>query len=737
MKRPLAQFAVPALFGVLTIHPLQALAEQQDLPAPETGKKVDTLATVTVSAQKRQEDAQTVPVSVSAIGSEQLEQMHATQLSDYVNYAPSVQMISSGSPGTGAVAVRGITPLGTNSAVSTYIDETPLGSSTFFAAAVNNVVDLLPYDVESFQIFRGPQGTLWGAGAFGGVIQYVMRQPDLETPRYRVGGDVFGLDGSGKLGFGTRASASVPLIPGTLAASISLTRQYTPGYVDNVLTGEKNQNDYGQTAGRFALKWQATDALGVSLSAIKQRSRADGLGYVSVEPDTLRPVYGRTKNDNFVDEVDNRDLDYLSGTINWDLGWADFTSATGYSETDYHAITDMTASYGPLLSLLGAPGSDSAFISDLRLYKTTQEFRLASKPADHFEWLLGAFYTSENSRNYQILTAQRPDRSSVAGLDPLANASLPSEYKEYALFANGTWKFNDAFDISAGLRQARNKQSFEQLISGSLSGNGAMQGNSSENITNWSIGPRWKINPSTMIYARVATGYQPGGPNVAIPDVPASVKSSTLTNYEIGLKSTLLDRRLTLDAAVYDIEWDKIQVSAISGGVSYLVNGGTARSKGAEFSLAYLPTAGLRFGLNGAYTRATLTGDIPAVGGASGDTLPFAPKWGGSATVDYTAPLQGNWSAHIGGGLRYVGERSTKVSRAAGGQPLPSYTSVDLNADIANERWTFRVFVKNLTNSDAWVNASSQANALTGQIDTVRGVTLQPRMAGIGFDLAF
>ncbi|MBN8887690.1 MAG: TonB-dependent receptor [Rudaea sp.] len=730
------RFAIPTLVSAFALLAVAAHAADDVTKPADSNNPDNTLAPIIVTAQKRSEDVQSVPISISVIGSEQLEQMHATQLSDYVNYLPGVQMITSGTPGLGAVAMRGISPLGSNATVSTYIDETPLGSSSFYARSAGNVLDLLPYDVESFQALRGPQGTLWGAGALGGVIQYVTRQPDLDQFSMRVGGDVFGLDGSGGLGVGARASLNAPLIPGQLGLSVSLARQNTPGYIDNHRTGESDQNSFSQTAGRVALRWKATDDLTISLAAIKQKIDGDNNANVALDPLTLQPIYGKRYNNNYVPEPTTRDLDYFTATVNWDAGFADFVSATSYSQTIQRGVQDATMTYGVLFPAFGQPAPGlSDFRLKLNLYKVTQEFRLASKSDDRFEWLVGTFYTNETSRNYQRASAEKFDGTPIPGLDPLALAQLPSSYKEYALFGNVTWKFNDKFDIGAGLRWARNEQEFTQISSGSILPTTITPGSSAETVRTWSVGPRWHLTPDTMLYARVATGYQPGGPNVVLPGVPATVGADTLTNYEFGLKTSLIDHRLILDAAVFNIDWKKIQVSASNNVATYLVNGGTANSKGLEFSALYTPVNGLRLGLNGAYTDAKLTENVPAVGGLDGDRLPFIPKWSGSATADYSFPLSGSWTMRVGGGLRYVGDSYTMVNHSPLALPMDSYAAVDLNADIANDRWTVRFFVKNATNKNVYVSLSPIQNGGTGAISQVSGTPLQPRIVGVGFDL--
>jgi outer membrane receptor protein involved in Fe transport len=241
-----------------------------------------------------------------------------------------------------------------------------------------------------------------------------------------------------------------------------------------------------------------------------------------------------------------------------------------------------------------------------------------------------------------------------------------------------------------------------------------------------------------MIYARVATGYQPGGPNVAITGVPPSVNSDTVTNYEIGIKTLFDDRRWLIDADVFKINWHDIQVGAqAANGVGYITNGGTAHSQGLEFSTLYTPIQGLRLGLNVAYTEAVLTQDIPSVEGFSGDSLPNIPKWAGSVTADYTMPVGGQWQARFGGGVRYIGDTETQFPSNPQAFPLASYSVVDLNAGVFDDRWNIRFYARNVANKQAYINENPIQNAATGAVTQVSGVPLQPRTVGIGIDLKF
>ena len=713
-------------------------AQAQDAAKPDSSDQ-STLGTIIVTAEKRSEDIQQVPMSIGVIDASTLDNLHATSLNDYAGYIPGFTVIDGGSPGQATLGVRGISPLSAGSTVATYVDETPLGTSSNYGRGSNSVLDLLPYDLQSVELLRGPQGTLYGAVALGGVLRYVTKAPDLDQWSWRVGADAFTTEGGSDAGYGGRFGVNAPIVPGTLALSASVARQDSPGYTDNVRTGEKDQDSYSQQAAHLQLLWKANDDLSVRLQAIQSKNDTDSNSVTALDPISLKPVYGDLKNDNYVKEPYRKEVDYLNATVNWNLGFADFVSATSYSEQEQHTALDASLVYGVLFPLFGLPSPGVSVVTyDLKLYKTTQEFRLTSKADGPVEWLVGGFWTNENSKQNQAASAQNFDLSPIAGLDPLAVIALPSTYKEYAVFGDLTYKFNTTFDVTGGVRYAHNKQTFEQISSGALVGGAAtVTGLSSEDVLTWSFSPRMHLTPDQMVYVRIATGYQPGGPNVSTPGVPQSVNASRLANYEVGWKAMFDDNRWMLDVAAYDVEWEDIQVSAAANGLAYLANGGTARSSGFEFSTLYSPVAGLRLGLNGAYTDAKLTEDIPSLGGVNGDRLPSIPKWAASATADYSWQVFNDWTGRVGGGLRYVGSTFSGLENTTGSYPQDSYSVFDLNADLSNDHWTFRLYAKNLADERVYTNLSALPNALTRVVNKVTGVPLAPRTIGIGFDYRF
>ena len=720
---------------LLAVVPVASRAQQT---TPDTETDAQALGTVVVTAEKRSEDVQEVPMSISVIGAEQLEQMHATQLTDFAGYLPGFIVQDGGAPGQAILALRGIPPVSAGSTVATYIDETPLGTSSNYGAGSAIILDLLPYDFQGFEVLRGPQGTLYGATSLGGLVRYTTKAPDTEHTTARFGADMSSISGGGDLGFGAHGAFNVPLSPGKLALSVSAAHQDTPGFIDNVRTGKKDQNESTQDAGRAALLWTPTEDVSFELQAILQRTDADSSSAVALDPVSHQPIYGSLKDDNYIPEPFRRDVDFYSATLNWNLGWADFVSATSYAETDSHVTTDASLIYGVLFPLFGAPSAGiSTFTNDLKLYKATQEFRLASKPDDRIEWLAGAFWTSESSQQNQLASAREFDGTPIAGLDPLAIAGLPSTYDEYAFFGDLTYKFNTMFDVTGGVRWAHNSQDFAQISAGAILPTTVTPGSSSESVFTYSFTPRLHFGEDSMAYLRIASGYQPGGPNVVLPDVPPSVDASKLTNYELGIKSTFDEHRWLVNVAVFDIDWKNIQVSASNGVAAYLANGGKAESKGLEFETLWMPISGLRLGFNAAYTDSSLSDDVPGIGGLAGDRLPGIPKWSGSVTADYVFPVGGGWSGRVGGGIRYLGSRDSDIASSPYTIPLKSYAAADLNADVSNDRWTIRLYVKNLTDKRVYTNASAIINAADGSISQVRAVPLTPRTIGIGFDLSF
>ena len=698
---------------------------------------------IIVTAQKRAENVQDVPASVSVVGAARLESFHSTQLTDIAASVAGVQIDSGGTPGQTIISLRGVAPIGPGQTVGTYLDDTPVGSSSLYTRAGEFTLDLLPYDIDRIEVLRGPQGTLYGASSIGGLLKYATKPVDLEDFGARAGADLFDVAHGGGTGWAARGAVNVPLVAGKLGLTASYGYQHTPGYIDNIVTGEKDQNDFSQQAGRVALRWEATPDISVRLSAIYQKIDSDDNATTLLFDTPAQDAVAGYANNNLVDQPFRKEFQYYSATADWNLGFATLTSATSYSETETTQVQDGSGDFAVLFPIFGAEVGKSPFRLDLDLTKWTQEVRLTSPTGGTLEWLIGGFYTHEKSNNEQTARAQTMDGAPIPGIDPFAVVRLPSTYEEYAAFGNVTLRLSDWFDVSLGLRYAHNAQDYTQISFGPLfqllGGDQLNPGDSSESVFTYSVSPRFHLSEDVMVYGRVATGYRPGGPNAILTGFEKpEVSSDRLTNFEIGLKSEFLDRRALINVALFYMDWKDIQITVLCPGVSgcsYLDNAGTASSQGVELTMALRPTAGLSVGFNAAYTDAKLTDDAPTVFGVDGDVLPRIPKWSASVTAEYSAPLAGDWIAGVGGAVRFVDDRVTAFSLSPTRRRIEGHTAVDANASVSNERLTFRLFAKNLFDSKGL--QSVIPNSDISGTPYLAGTRLQPRTVGLAADIRF
>lgn len=739
----LALMMVPALAAqaqepAATPSPTPAVT-QKDQPAPDstTENPPSFAETITVTANKREEDVRKVAASVSVVDEDHLSNLGAKQLTDFAGYVPGLNVTSSGTPGQTTISLRGIAPISSGATVATYVGEAPLGSSGIYQRATIFALDLLPDDVERVEVLRGPQGTLYGAGAMGGLLKYVPRDPDLATRQFHVSGGLSAVESGDNRGT-FALSANLPAASKNFALRASYARNELPGYIDNSVDGRKNINDGTQESGRVAMLWQASDKVHFKLDLMRQTIDSDNNALVALDPGTLKPLHGDLVNEVFVDEPFKKDLDLFMATLDWDLGWGTLTSATAYSDATTDQRQDATILVGALPLLIGRPPGQAFFDLGIGLDKVTQELRFTSTAKGRYDWQFGGFYSHEHANNTQVIRVTDNSGNPVPVVDPAAILALPSNYEEIAVFGNGTYRLNDQFALDLGARYSRNKQDFAQdVTAGILVPLGRTPGKSDEDVFTWSLGPRFNFNPNAMVYARIATGYQPGGPNVALPGVPPSVDASRLTSYELGLKSQTADHRWLFDVSGYNIDWTDIQIGAAVGATSFLVNGGKATSQGLELSTAWRATDSFRIGLNGAYTDATVSNDVPSLSGKDGDHLPYIPKLSYSVTADYFLTLSGNWSTHFGAGYRWIDDRKSSLDSNPAALPLKSYGALDLNADVFNALWTVRLFARNVTDERAYQTMTAIDNLVLGGHHSVSAAPIEPRTIGLQLGINF
>jgi outer membrane receptor protein involved in Fe transport len=344
---------------------------------------------------------------------------------------------------------------------------------------------------------------------------------------------------------------------------------------------------------------------------------------------------------------------------------------------------------------------------------------------------VGGFFTHESSTIRQTLPSFLIPSDALTPLPSFEDADLGAIYREGAAFGQVTWHFNPQFDLTLGGRWSENRQQANESVGGLLVNPPQFTGgNSTGTDFTYSVAPRWHISDSTLAYARVATGYRPGGPNALPPNVPAGVateyQADTTTNYELGTRTSFLDNRMSIDVAAFLINWRKIQLFEFVNNFGINANGGTATSKGLEWTFGLSPVTGLNFLLTGAYIDAYLTADAPAAGGTDGDALPYAPKWSTSLDGSYTWHAAGDFDGFAGATWSYIGSRindfqatTTVVGGAIVFVPdpratLPSYNTVNLRAGLENARWSFEVYIKNVGDTRGITSYGSQGTPSFG-----------------------
>ncbi|MDQ2762585.1 MAG: TonB-dependent receptor plug domain-containing protein, partial [Pseudomonadota bacterium] len=673
---------------------------------------------VVVTAQKREENLKDVPVPVSVVQTKALVQSNQVLLKDYVNSVPSFSL----TPVIGSeqsLSIRGVTTGGQAvPTVGILVDDIPFGDSTRIY-----VPELDPGDLERIEVLRGPQGTLYGSNAMGGLLKYDTIQPSTDAMHASLAAGLSGVQNGDTVGYNVRGSINAPL-GDRLALRVSAFDRLDPGYIDNVLLGKRAVNQATYYGGLAALKWSPIDDLSVTLRGLYQHSHEDASSDVDAGLGDLK------QNEVAGAGVADRSLQAYSATINGKAGIFNLVSLTGYSIDDTTNHNDLSARFSGLMQhLYGVGGAILSFPSNTK--KFSQEVRASFPVFNHLDATAGLFYTHENLNDLSYFQAVVPTSGQVVQNyvryhDPL------STYEEYAAFGNLDYHFNDKFDVQLGLRGSHINNVFapyDQWPGFTYRGQPGVTPQVIPGITataspvNYLVTPRYRFSPDAMVYFRFATGYRPGGANPGSPNgVPLTYAPDQTKNYELGVKADFLDNHLSIDTSIYYIDWSNIQIQlqlpvcadpnlCPNAGQLYEGNGGSAKSEGVEFQATLRPFSGLT--LNGyvSYDDAVLTQDFPAgTYGKSGDRLPFTPKISWRLEATERVRIAEGTDLSFGGDVAYVSDRICIFQGVNGDgvtypprDTFPSYTVVDLRAGLSHGSWTYTAYVTNALDERALI----------------------------------
>jgi outer membrane receptor protein involved in Fe transport len=703
----------------------------------DAGHDTTVVGAVVVTAEKRTERLQDVPMAASVISGSQLISTQATTLQDVVNATPGLQLISA-TPITNELVIRGISVgAGINTSVATYVDDIPYTADGPFALGATSAPNFDTYDLARIEVLRGPQGTLYGANALGGLLKYVTNAPDPSRYSASFLTGVDSVDHSGQTGWEAHGMVNLPL-GDNAALRIVGDDTFFPGYIDDPSRGVKDINDIRRDGVRASLLWEPTPTLSFRLSANYQNLTAGDDGTEDVSAATLKPLFGDLTQERALPQPLSESNQIYNGTINWNLGFATLVSSTSYTKTNTAFQADETAELGPLTPIFFGRNLGVAATVTAPVQTFTQEVRLSSPGNQKLEWIAGLYFDDQWANDSQaIVPADLTTGQLLNNLSPnLDSANAATTYLEYAGFGDLTYHFTSAFEVTAGGRFSSNNQTFHEVTAGLLGGANDIHQDSNQSVFTYSVDAKYRFNPDIMTYARIATGFVPGGPNDIVigATVPATFRSSTTTNYEAGVKGSAAEGRFTYDFDVFDVEWQDIQLDAIVNNSEFITNGGAARSDGVEGGVGFVPVQGLTLSLNGAYTNARLTQNTPAsFGGLAGDRLPLSPYFAGTAAISYERPLWADVSGFAGLEWHYNGERLSEFEDGLPRQDLPAYSVVDLHAGLRLHNFTLTAYVKNA--GDVRIINVSPVELIAGS--PLSAVVAQPRTIGVQLGAKF
>lgn len=726
----------------LGVLPLNAALAQDE--ADEDGAL--GLEEVIVTASRREESLQDTPLAVTAIVPGDLAESGLVRLREVIEYSPGVHYAGGGLPSGNTVTMRGVAQLGRISTVGIYLDEIPLGSSTSFAAGPSLQFDGVQGDIQRIETIRGPQGTLYGSSAMGGVLRYITKDPSENDFEANFSGEYMDV-AHGSSSNNLTGRVGIPIVDDRLGFSVAAYREDWGGFIDRIAaspTGAATDVDaYERTGVISKLNANVTDRFSASLQFVDTHIESTGANTVAVAGPPYELVNGPYNTDEGANTLQD-DFTIAGLTLKYDFDGAQLVSSTSWQDRSNTNSADLVATFGGLIDLLegNTPGTTTAayFTGELATERFVQELRLDSTTDGPMEWTVGAYYSTEDSGNIQTLQG---GPTGFLALD----VDLASGLDEVATFGNLTYFLSDQFDIGAGVRVAWIDSSVSLTDGPGLIVANLPETTSSDTVDTYSFTARYRPNDDLSLYGRIASGYRPENANLPLLDVngnnaaPPIIETDTLWSYEVGAKGVTAGGQLGYDVAVYYIAWDDPQVVTFVNGAS---TGGNANSDvtayGFEASATWVPVSGLSITPAISYTHSTLDDDETAAFGAlAGEELPLLPEFTASVRATYDFTVASKYDAFVVGGLRYVGERNTGFQGGTADDgtvvtplivnfDLESYLVADLGIGMRFGNVTTTLFGNNLFDEYGFTGGS--ARPTVGGVRATANV-LQPRTIGI------
>lgn len=692
---------------------------------------ISVLEEMVVTATKRSQSIQDTSMSITALGEEEIERRSLVSMSDYLSSIPGVNA-QAFAPGANKIIMRGVgAGLFEDATVAMYFGEVPVNVLSPNSAVTGSLTDLKLVDIERIEVLRGPQGTLYGSGSMGGAVRNIPAAPDLTE-----------LGGKLNVGYSNTADAggsntkitgtiNIPLIEDELGLRIVAYNYDNSGYIRNIGASDpatvafanlhgatvSNNDQAGSSeysGARATLLWQPNDQLKISLMALTQELDQDGLlrhnlalGAYEANPLDVQPLDSRGEF-----AADSTDIYNL--VVEYDFGSVSLLSSSSWLDGLTERVFDLNR-FIPLAAAIRDEWGREGFV---------QEVRLNSHWEGPLQFVGGIYY--EDLESYRAAKSEWIGNDALCcdflgPIDPdnvfTLNDGVTIEQK--AIFGEVSYEINEQLMATIGGRWFDYSRDNSELRSGAFNGGVSTSRilDSDETGTNFMANITYTPNDDALIYAQWSQGFRLGRPasvapasvcdtnndglldGTSVPVDAGDLGSDTLDSYESGAKLTLLDNRLTLNAAIYRIKWNGIPVSvnAIpSCGFQVQINAGEAVSKGVEFESTYYLTEGLRVNLGGSYINAELSKDSASLG-PKGTRMPGAPEWNASAGFQYEFVMGGR-DAFWRTDYAYIGGYQDDI--AATFPEVGGYGTLSMRAGINFDQLNLELYGTNLTNVD-------------------------------------
>ena len=729
------------------------------------------LEEIIVTATKREERLQDIPMSVSVLGQDTLEIAGIIDSRGIAESIPGITFSQAANNFNSAFIVRGIgTALNQDnlaSPVAVYLDEMPM-----MASKSTLKMDFSLFDAKQVEVLKGPQGTLFGAGTLAGAVRIISNKPDPNGFSYKLMTDIGSTSGEMRQQY--NGMVNIPISDNAAVRLVAYASE-DDGWIKNITTGADPTNKVSSMGFRAALGWQVNDRFNANFTYILQETEVD-------DGATINPALGEDTRLGLGNEKSEIEVQKLNMTLVYDFGFAELTSSTNFSENDGTMDADLSNIFGNTFPFfLHREPDDEAFV---------QEMRLVSNSDSRLDWVLGAFYLDRETDVIEAFyTSQAFADSrggtiggtiSTLGVDNafIYGGPVPNSYEETAFFGELGYQLTDSLKATLGFRTGDMENANSRPAGGSsalmsflgpvvFSGSGATSftpvpyqagtyepGKTSNDVMKLSLA--WQMNDRVNLYATASEGFRsneinrsafvPGldgrlgssglDPNdpIVIPQVSASDK---LWNYEIGVKGRW--DGLSVNLAMYQMVWEDIQLVAQRGGgdpTSFFTNAGEAESEGIELEILANPNDNFEFGLNIAYQDAKITKltdqEAIMVGAELGSSL-VSPDVQVSGHFQYAVALEGGREAVGRLGYSYTDALPNGFENQVGNPNATNprytmtdaYSKLDFSLGINSDRWSVALYGENILDNDDSIFVMQQtffANA---------HMTLRPRTFGI------